>query len=972
MSNFTTLKTEEIEEIQCTLIELEHTPSGAHVLHLACDDPENFFNICLPTRPTTSNGVAHILEHVVLCGSKKFPLHDPFFSMTRRSLNTFMNAMTGADFTCYPAASLVPKDFYNLLEVYLDAVFHPLLTKLSFLQEGHRLEFQKPEDPNSPLMFKGIVFNEMKGALATGEARLAETLMAALFPDTTYGVNSGGDPHAILSLTYDELVSFHKTFYHPSRALFFFYGNLPLEQHLDFLDKHALAGVERLSLLPPLPKQPRFSERVEKVETYPIAKEERLDEKSYISFGWLCGSILEQKELLALNVLEIVLLGSDAAPLKRALLKSGLCKQVESHLDSEMNEIPFIITCKGCREGDAAAVEKIVYEVLENSAKKGLSEPLIEGALHQLELARTEIKGGNAPYGLHLCFSSALLKLHGGNPEDGLRIHSLFSQLRESLCDPQFLPRLIEKYFLHNTHAVRLEMNPSQTQNEKEREIEQQRLESICGKLEDRDVSAILTSSQALETRQEEDPSSQLEMLPQVTLSDISKQGEEFDLEIQRSGPLEVFHHNCFTNEIVYADLIFDLPELASEDLPYVRLFANILPQIGCGGRSYKEHLDYLIEHTGGVGVSLDLSQQAEGADQMRPSLCLHGKALYRKKERLFPVFYDLMTSADFTDLERITSILSKHYHAIENGIQKNSLRYAVNLASKGHSMPANLTNQWFGLDYFHALKKIYVDFEKKPSQVVEKLEQMRDLCLKKRGGELVLACDQKLAHEMQQTGFYGLDQLDPSDQTRWRPSLPREKSLSQARITASPVAFTALLFKTIGFTHPDAAALSVASEIMENRVLHKRIREQGGAYGSGAVHGLISGEFYFYTYRDPYLAKSVEACFEAIDKVAGGEFTDRDLEEALLGLFQEIDSPSPPGVRAITAYNRLRSGRTSEKRAHFRERLLHMTKEEISRAVALHLQSGIEQATLVTFAGKDLLERENSLLKHPLPIYEI
>ncbi|MFQ5730013.1 MAG: insulinase family protein, partial [Waddliaceae bacterium] len=298
----------DLSGIKCTLRELVHIPTGAQVMHIKNDDSENVFCLSFQTVLDSSNGVAHILEHSVLCGSEKFPVKDPFFAMTRRSLNTFMNAFTGADFTCYPAASQVSKDFYNLLEVYLDAVFKPNLRELSFMQEGHHLEFANPADPSTPLEFKGVVFNEMKGAMSTPDSRLSEALDETLFPDITYGYNSGGDPKIIPQLTYQQLLDFHAQYYHPSRCLFFFYGNLPLEGHLDFIEEHVLKGVKKKESLPTISDQSRFTAPRRKTVGYPFPAEDDPHEKTLITFSWLTCHILEQEELLALNILSLVLL----------------------------------------------------------------------------------------------------------------------------------------------------------------------------------------------------------------------------------------------------------------------------------------------------------------------------------------------------------------------------------------------------------------------------------------------------------------------------------------------------------------------------------------------------------------------------------------------------------------------------------------------------------------------------------------
>ncbi|MBA2727468.1 MAG: insulinase family protein, partial [Parachlamydiaceae bacterium] len=359
--DFVVTSSVEIHELQCHLYELVHLPTSAQIMYIANDDPENLFCLSFQTLPDNSDGVAHILEHTVLCGSKKFPVKDPFFGMTRRSLNTFMNALTGADFTCYPAASQIPKDFYNLLDVYLDAVFHPNLNLFSFLQEGHRLEFAQPDDPSSPLEFKGVVYNEMKGAMASATSRLHEILNEALFPDITYGYNSGGEPTEIPSLTYEKLKEFHKKFYHPSRCLFFFYGNFPLEDHLDFIDQHTLQHTVKFLPLPQLPLQPRFT--IPKIieAKYPIAPDEDTEYKTLIGFSWLTCHILNQKELLALSILEALLLDTDASPLKKSLLKSGLCKQVSSYMDTDLSEIPFTIILRGCDAESAPIIKEHIY-----------------------------------------------------------------------------------------------------------------------------------------------------------------------------------------------------------------------------------------------------------------------------------------------------------------------------------------------------------------------------------------------------------------------------------------------------------------------------------------------------------------------------------------------------------------------------------------------------------------------------------
>ncbi|MEZ5314914.1 MAG: insulinase family protein [Chlamydiales bacterium] len=968
--NFVVTRLSEIEEIQTTLIELEHLPTGAQIIKLLNGDQENLFNLSFRTWPTSSNGVAHILEHIILCGSENFPVRDPFFSMHRRSLNTFMNALTGGDFTCYPAASQIEKDFFNLLRVYLDAVFKPKLTKLSFLQEGHRIEFSHPNDVNSPLLFKGIVYNEMKGAMATGEARLGESLMEALFPDLTYHFNSGGDPKIIPSLTYEELKAFHTKFYHPSRCLFYFYGNISLEKHLEFLEKYAFKGVKKTPSLPPLPKQPRFQKSIKKTLTYPISEAEETTDKMLLGFSWLTCGILDQLELLALCTLDIILMGSDAAPLKAALLKSNLCKQASSMMSTEMSEIPFTIICKGCHVENGELIEQIISSTLQSLIKTEISNQLIDGAIHQIEMTRMEITGGSSPYGLDLYFRSALLKQHGGDPADGLQIHTLFTHLREKVKHPSYLPELIKKHFLFNPHHVRITMIPEPNLATQEMQEEQNRLNKIYDSLKKEQISAILEQTKNLEKAQEE--SENLHLLPKITLDDVARYGKEFFLESEKIGQFDLHYHPCFTNDILYADLFLDLPEIVENDLPLLRLFSVILPEVGCGKNSYREHLEFLLEHTGGIHVSLDLGIQGDESEKLRPSLIISGKALYRKIDKFFSIFGEILTKANFKDIPRIQDLLTQHFLEVENSIQHHPLRYAIHLASRGSSVPSTIANAWYGIDYYYALKNIMELFHRDPGLLIEKLERLQNLCLNLSGGDLVLTCSEEMVKKLKKEQFYGLSKIPSRPSSQWKENYLIKPTKSQGRMISSPVAFTTLFLKSLYYTHPHAPALSLASEIMENKILHKRIREQGGAYGAGAVNKTLLQQFYFYSYRDPHLKKSIDAFHEATHMVVSGKFETSDIEEAKLVLFQELDAPIPPGERAVTAYSHLRGNRSPKVRQLFRERLLKLSKKEITLAIRDHIAVNLKEGIIVSFASKNLLEKENSLLEHPLDLYKI
>jgi presequence protease len=972
--DFKVTKAVDISELQCQLRELIHIPTGAQVMAITNDDPENLFCLSFQTLPDSSNGVAHILEHTVLCGSKKFPVKDPFFLMQRRSLNTYMNALTGSDFTCYPAASQVHKDFYNLLEVYLDAVFRPNLNELSFMQEGHRLEFAVPEDPQSPLEYKGVVFNEMKGVLASPTARLTEAINKTLFPDLTYGFNSGGDPKDIPQLTYQELCAFHKKYYHPSRCLFFFYGNMPLEDHLDFIAKDTLTQAEKVPPLPPLPLQPRFSEPRRVIESYPISSDEETHDKTQIAFGWLTCHVLEQQELLALSILEIILMGTDASPLKMAFLKSGLCKQALCHMESDISEVPVLIVLRGCNPEHADDLEQIMIKTLHKFVQKGISLTFVENAMHQLEFHRSEIVGNHAPFGLSLFMRSVLLKQHGGLPESGLKIHSLFEELhRRNLEDPHYLTNLIKKYFLNNTHFVRVVITPDKTLASKELAEEKAILADIGSQLTKEKTKDIVKKAVALKAFQKKQEEENLDILPKVTLDDVSKSTRNFILTQEKIGNLEVFHHSCFTNEIVYAELIFDLPEIAEADLSFVRLFAILITQMGCANRTYAENLEYIQAHTGGIEASLTLNLQAQDHRQFSPSFYLRGKALHRKVNKLFSLLRDTASSVDFTDVGRLKEVLLKHYTGLQSALNQNALKYATNLSSSGLDVPSKIANKWYGLEYFWKIKEIAKHFDKHSAFITNKLQELQNKMLCLENPHLVLGCDAAIYDEIKGHGIYGLQDIETKPYIPWKGNYSLNPVYSQGRLIASPIAFISKVMKTVSYVHLDAPALNIAAFLFENLTLHTHLREQGGAYGGGAISSTMAGNFYFYAYRDPNIVSSIEAFEYAIKELLEGHFEDSDLEEAKLEMVQLFDAPIAPGSRADLAYGWLREGKTLEVRQSFRDRLLSVTRDDVISAVQKQIVPNFESSATIVFAGKELLEKENDKLiaqgKKPLTL---
>ncbi|MDB2614028.1 insulinase family protein [Chlamydiales bacterium] len=971
IGTFIIKKEVELPEINALLTEYEEEGCGAQVMHIQTDDPENLFNLSFKTIPENSNGVAHILEHTVLCGSDKFPIRDPFFLMFRRSLNTFMNALTGQDFTCYPAASQNKKDLYNLMDVYIDAVFSPRLDKLNFLQEGHRLEFSEQDDPASRLTYKGIVFNEMKGAFSSPTTRLSNAISKNLFPETSYQHVSGGDPKVIPELTYEQFIQFHKTYYHPSRCLFYFYGNMPIKEHLEYLYERILKGQERLPPIPPIPFAKRHAKPVTETQSYPIAQEENEKEKTLLSISWLTCPASDPLEALAIQTILSMLLETDASPLRKALLKSNLCKEISVDYDSELVEVPVGIDFYGCQKENTEALVELLDSLLIEFANRPFDKEMVESALHQIEFSRSEIGGSRYPYGLILYFRAGLIKQQGGSPEEALKIHSIFNSLREKFQnDPTYFNKIIKKWFVENPHKIITKLIPDKELESKEQKQEEEKLAEIKKSLTKEEIENIIEQAKELELSQKEVSDEEKECLPKITLDEIPNDVPDYPLTIKEHEHITSYHHNCFTNHITYASLAFELPHIEESEIPILRLFNLVITEMGTDNKSYEEMLNWMQATTGGLACSIGINQSANDYKKCKPTIHLTGKALERNTQNLFSIMNAYLKGANFSDQNRLKEIVNKHYIGLQSSITSNAINYCRSLAKQGDSIPNYLMNKMWGLDWYWQVKEWMETIDQSLPMLISRLNALKEKLFSSKP-DLILSCSKEQYKTLEEANFYELGIHFKKMGQVWQGNYPLKKVPSQARIIAAPISYcTKSLSTSIPFNHQDIAPLTLASYLFDNKFLHREIREKGGAYGGGSSLSSMGGSFDFYSYRDPQIAGTLKV-FESTPKhLVSDPLTNNDLDEAKLEFIQDMDTPIDPGARAIKAYGWNREEKTKEMRQAYRNQVLHLTVDQIKDAVKRKLDNRKNPGCIVIMAGKELIEKENLLLKNPLPIF--
>ena len=951
---FERLRNERIDSLNVSIEEYRHTKTGATHYHIAANNQENAFLVALRTIPTDSKGVAHILEHTALCGSERYPVRDPFFMMIRRSLNTFMNAFTSSDWTAYPFASQNRKDFYNLMEVYLDAVFFSRLDKLDFAQEGHRVEFETADDASSKLTYKGVVFNEMKGAMSSPISTLWQVLSSHLFPTTTYHYNSGGEPEDIPDLSYDELKSFYKTHYHPSNAVFMTYGDIPAHEHQQYFEERALKRFDKLDKHIDVEDEQRYDAPQTVTEYYAADENESTDDKTHIVIAWLLGRSIDMESMLKAHLLSGVLLDNSASPLRHALETSplGNAPSPLCGLEDSNREMSFVCGVEGSNEQQAEELEKLVITTLQDVAENGIPQERIEAVLHQLELSQLEISGDGYPYGLHLMLNGLSSAIHRGDVFSALNPDKILTTLREEIRDPEFIKQLVRENLLENSHRVRLSLRPDSNLNKQRAEQEEQRLEEIKSQLSDSEKQSVIELASQLEARQRQndDPG----ILPKVGLDDIPDTMHIAQGEHNNSSGLDITHYTQGTNGLAYQQIIFQLPQLDAELLNILPYYTHCITDLGNGGRDYLETQALQDSISGGISAYSSVRATIDNEQLVNGTFILSGKALSRNHAKLGQLMFDTITSLRWDEHSKIREIIAQERNRREQSVTGNGHRLAMIAASSGMSPSAALQHRLGGLAGIEALKTL--DDELSTSgieELAEKLQSLHEKIIASPKQFLVIGEENKIAQYINDIESQWLDQDNASDFSPISFSDVRQTT-KQAWLTNTQVNFCAKAYPAVTINHPDAAALEVLSGFLRNGFLHRSIREMGGAYGGGASYDCDNAAFRFYSYRDPRLVETLNDFDESIEWLLNDDHQSSQLEEAILGVISGLDKPGSPAGEAKDAFHNALNGRTAEQRQAFRRHVLGVTMEDLLRVGKTYLNP--EAASIAVISNQEML----------------
>lgn len=962
--SFELIQHRKIEALSLDVLISKHKQTGAMHYHLAHPSDENAFLVGFRTQPMDSKGEAHILEHTALCGSAKYPVRDPFFSMIKRSLNTFMNAMTAADWTAYPFATQNKNDYFNLLSVYLDASFFPNLHPLDFAQEGIRVELDEKDKPQ----FKGIVFNEMKGAMSGEIDQLYHSVAHHLFPTTTYHYNSGGDPADIPDLTHAELIEFHKSHYHPSNSVIMSFGNIPVQQTQAKLHEDALAQFGEGKKHESRPET-RLSAPVQVTETYTVDEVDKA--QTHHAMAWLLPEITDPKQRLALRLLEGVLIEHAGSPL-RAYLDSHPLATGPSPLlglDDSHFEMVFYAGVRGSEAEHADAVEQGVLDLLQQVADSEIDPEAIETILHQIEIDQRHIGGDSIPYGLNLMLEGFSTAIHDGNPIDIWEVDEHLQWLREQVKDPSWLPGLLQKHLIDNPHRVRVTLVPDATKSAKLAEAEQARLDAIEATLTEADKQKLKEQAEQLTARQAAEDD--LSLLPKVGLEDVPDSisfihGKQVDIKLAGDDSV-LYQYEAGTNGLYYYQVI--MPLAGQDELinhPLLPIYLGLLSELGTDTLSARDFQALQAAHSSGVTARISQRTSPQNPDLLSSYFVVATRALNRKPEAI-DLVKQVLEHSIFTEKDRIKELLQQRRAGWQSRLASSGHAYAMQTASRSMSRQAELEYVRSGLPALNALKEFLGNATEDESKWDELSSAL--VVLHKRLASLpkqaVIVCEPEQTENFKQLieqnwarSLYtnkveqdsqALANSIPAEYTQLQlergSAVPQEAASldrqadDMAWLVATNVYHNAAAYPVVPADHPDTAALMVLAPYLRNGYLHGAIRERGGAYGGGAGYDANACAFKFFSYRDPHCAETFEHFEQSVNWLLNEPQKPEQLEEAILGIISGMDKPGSPAGEAVKSCFADLHNRGEAWQQKMRGNILAVTLEDLQRVATTYLK---------------------------------
>lgn len=948
-------KKEFIEELNGIGYILEHKKTKARIVVVSNEDENKVFNIGFKTPPTDDTGVPHITEHSVLCGSKKYPLKDPFVELVKGSLNTFLNAMTYSDKTVYPVASCNDKDFHNLVDVYLDAVFYPNIYQNEKImqQEGWHYELMEED---GQLSYNGVVYNEMKGVFSSPEQQLMRVIQKSLLPDTPYGFESGGDPDWIPNLTQEDFLRFHKTYYHPSNSYIYLYGNMDVDAYLTYIDEEYLSDFDYLEVDAGIALQKPFEKMQRVEERYSISETEEEKDKTYLAYNAIVGSSLDAETYLAFQILDYAMISAPGAPLKEALIKKGIGADVYSSYDNGIQQMVYSIIVQNANKEQEEEFKATIEEVLGDLVSKGINRRSLKAAMTYFEFKYKEGDFGRYPKGL----------IHGLNMFDSwlyddqapfihIKTNETFKTLEEKL-DSRYFEELIEARLLKNTHKTMVILMPERGLNGKQEAKLKEKLVAYKESLSKEEIAQIIKNTKDLKKYQTEPtPKEDLEKIPLLKLEDIGKEGKKlYNKEVCISG-IKGVHHDLFTNGISYVTLAFHVSQLPKRLIPYASLLTGIFRQVNTSRYSYQELADEVNIATGGIGFNYHIMPMVNKERTLLPLWEVKSKCFYHQKVAMFDLIKEIVFTSDLEDKDRLREILAKIHTQLKSSFaaagHKTAATRALSYVSKGCAYKEAME----GITFFEFLDDLMKHYEEKAEEVVAALKETRQAIFVKENLILSITDDQDVQSVYKAEIADFVSHLYENKQMQGAEFELEERNEGFA--TASQVQYVATAgnFVDKGYTYH--GALKVLQVMFSYDYLWENIRVKGGAYGCMCSFSR-NGDGYFVSYRDPKLMESYEVYRKGKDYVENFDADNRTMLKYIIGAISAMDIPMEANAKGEFSFSSYLAGITEEMLQKDRDEVLSCNQETI-RSLAGIVEAVANTGIICAIGNEDKIKEK-------------
>lgn len=958
LSAYRVVEHKTIEEMQSEGIVLEHKKTKARLFLVSNDDENKVFCIGFRTPPDNDCGLPHILEHSVLCGSDKFPLKDPFVELVKGSLNTFLNAMTYPDKTVYPVASCNDKDFHNLMDVYMDAVLHPNIYKEEkiFRQEGWHYEL---ESKDAPLIYNGVVYNEMKGAYSSPESILDSVTQKTLFPDTCYGKDSGGDPVHIPELSYEKFLDFHKTYYHPSNSYIYLYGDMDMAEKLTWLDEEYLSHYEERPVDSRIREQKAFEAPVEREFSYSITEGESEGDATYLSVNTVVGDDLDPKLYVAFQILEYTLLDAPGAPLKQALIDAGIGKDVMGGYENGILQPYFSVIAKDANKEQKGEFLAIVKGTLRKLADQGINRKSLLAGMNYFEFKYREADYGSAPKGLMYGLQCLDSWLYDGDPMTHLCYQETFDFLKKEVENGYF-EQLIRDYLLDNPFEAVIVVAPEKNLTAKEDEKLAKKLADYKVSLSEEELEALVTATRELKEYQDTPSTPEvLAKIPLLRREDIEKKAETFFWTEKEEAGIKVLHHNFFTSGIGYLKVLFNTEVLPQEDLPYAGLLKSVLGSISTEHYSYSDLTSEIHLNSGGVDFSVTSYPDLADPERFTGAFVASIRVLYDKLDFGFTMLEEILNHSVFTDEKRLGEVIQETRSRAKMKLENAGHNTAVSRATSYFSATAYYNELTGGTAYYHFLEQLEKDYAEKKGEIIARLQEVSKKLFTRVNMLVNYTADDKGYEKLPETLKLLADKLPQGSGEKHAFSHP-VKNLNEGLKTSAQVDYVARCgnFRSAGLEY--TGALKILQVILSYDYLWLNIRVKGGAYGCMSGFGR-SGEGYLVSYRDPNLKETNEiyegipAYLEAFDP------DERDMTKYVIGTISNLDAPLTPSVKGSRGLSAYLSGVTEEMMQTERDQILGATKEDI-RALAAQVRAVLSTGSFCVVGNEEKIEANRGM----------